>query len=177
MSERDFEEYPTPAVAVEAFLQKETLPAHVLEPCGPPDSPLVRTLETRGHVVTAFDLVRDGVDFLNVVTLRSPEIHCVFTNPPFSRADEIVRHAFDLGVPKIVVLERIQWCETRKRAKLFRECGLTRVWVFSDRVPRMHKAGWLGKQASPAMALCWFVFERDAIGHWPPSLDFLELPK
>ena len=69
-SQRGAEEYPTPACAVEAILAVEQLPQHILEPCGPNDSELVRTLEAHGHKVTAFDLVRDGVDFLKVTECR-----------------------------------------------------------------------------------------------------------
>ena len=73
------------------------------------------------------------------------------------------------------MLERVQWFKTRKGAELFRTCGLVRVHVFSDRVPRMHLAGWTGKQASPAVCLARFIFERDHVGT-QPVLNFLELP-
>jgi hypothetical protein len=132
----------------------------------------VRTLAAHGHRVTAFDLAVDGIDFLALKELPT-EVDAILTNPPFSKAADIVRHALRF-VPKVVVLERIQWLETRKRAELFKSCGLARVHVFSDRVPRMHLEGWTGKQASPAMCLAWFVFLRGHVGD--PTLHFLELP-
>jgi hypothetical protein len=109
------------------------------------------------------------------VTELPPGIGCALTNPPFSKAVEIVQHSLSLGIPKVIVLERIQWLETRKRAELFETGGLARVHVFSDRVPRMHLEGWTGNKSSPAMVLAWFVFERDHRG--PPTLHFLSLPK
>ena len=172
-SQRGAEEYATPACAVDALLAKELLPHHILEPCGPSDSELVRALEAHGHEVTAFDLVRDGVDFLKVTKLP-PGVECGLTNPPFSKAADIVRHGMSL-LPKFIVLERIQWLETTKRAELFASCGLARVWVHSDRVPRMHKIGWTGKRSAASMVLCWFVFERGHIG--ARTFDFLTLPK
>ena len=172
-SQRGAEEYPTPACAVETLLAVESLPRHILEPCGPKDSELVRTLEAHGHKVTAFDLVRDGVDFLKVTKLP-PGVGCGLTNPPFSLAVDIVRHGLTL-LPKFIVLQRIQWLETRKRAELFDTGRLARVHVFSDRVPRMHKVDWAGKKSSPAMVLAWFVFERDHRGDH--TLHFLSLPK
>jgi hypothetical protein len=172
-SERGAERYETPACAVEALLAVESVPRHILEPCGPKDSELVRTLEGRGHTVTAFDLVEDGIDFLQVTQLP-PDIGAAVTNPPFSLAVDIVRHGLTL-VPKFIVLQRIQWLETRKRAELFEMGRLARVLVFSDRVPRMHKAGWTGNKSSPAMVLAWFVFECDHRGSH--TLHFLSLPK
>jgi hypothetical protein len=172
-SQRGAEVYATPGVAVESLLAVESLPHHILEPCGPNDSELVHTLEIHGHRVTAFDLVRDGVDFLKMTELP-PGIDAGLTNPPFSLAVDIVRHGLTL-VPKFIVLQRIQWLETRKRAALFDTGRLARVYVFSDRVPRMHKEGWTGNKSSPAMVLCWFVFERDHRGDH--TLHFLSLPK
>jgi hypothetical protein len=172
-SQRGAKEYPTPSCAVEALLAVESLPRHILEPCGPKDSELVRTLEAHQHKVTAFDLVRDRIDFLKVTELP-PGIECGLTNPPFSLAVDIVRHGLAL-LPKFIVLQRIQWLETRKRAELFETGRLARVLVFSDRVPRMHKEGWTGNKSSPAMVLAWFVFERDHRGDH--TLHFLSLPK
>jgi hypothetical protein len=172
-TQRGAEEYLTPARAVEALLAVESLPHHLLEPCGPMDSELVRTLEAHGHAVTAFDLVRDGINFLDVTELP-PGVECGLTNPPFSLAVDIVRHGLTL-VPKFIVLERIQWLETRKRADLFKTGRLARVHVFSDRVPRMHQVGWTGNKSSPAMVLAWFVFERHHCGEH--TLHFLSLPK
>jgi hypothetical protein len=172
-SSRGAEQYETPACTVEALLAREPLPHHLLEPCGSSNSPLVRTLEAHGHTVTAFDLVCDGIDFLRVTELPS-SVGGGLTNPPFSIAADIVRHGLTL-VPKFIVLERVQWLETRKRAELFESCGLTRVFAFSDRVPRMHQVGWTGKRSSASMCLAWFVFERGHTG--APTIHFLRLPK
>jgi hypothetical protein len=133
----------------------------------------VRTLEARGHRVIAHDLICDGIDFLTV-TQPPPDVGAIVTNPPFSRAAEFVRHGLRL-VPKVIVLERIQFLETEERAELFDSGMLAKVWVFRHRVPRMHKVGWTGKRSSPAMCLAWFVFERDHLG--APMLDWLRLPQ
>jgi hypothetical protein len=135
----------------------------VLEPCEG-EGAITRVLRAHGHTVTGYDLARDGIDFLKVATLPSG-IGAAITNPPFSRAAEIVRHALEL-VPKVVILERIQWLESEERAALFCTGTLARVFVFRDRVPRMHRDGWDGKRASAAMCLAWFVFERDHRGPW-----------
>ena len=74
-------------------------------------------------------------------------------------------------VPKVVVLERIQFLESDTRAALFDAGKLARIWVFRKRLPRMHRADWTGKRASAAMVLAWFVFDRDHDG--PPALDWI----
>ena len=109
-SQRGVEHYPTPACAVEALLRVEALPHHLLEPCDG-DRAISRVLEAHGHAVTTFDLVRDGIDFLTV-TQVPPGIGAAVTNPPFSKAAEIVRHALTL-VPKVIILERIQFLNRR----------------------------------------------------------------
>jgi hypothetical protein len=151
----------TPPCAVEALLRVEPLPHHLLEPCDG-DGAISRVLEAHGHAVTTYDLVRDGVDFLTV-TQVPPNVYTAVTNPPFSKAAAIVCHALTL-VRKIIILERIQFLECEERAELLDVGMLRRIWVFRDRVPRMHKEGWTGNRASPAMCLAWFVFERDYHG-------------
>jgi hypothetical protein len=167
-SQRGAEQYPTPACATEAVLRKEMLPPHVLEPCEGEDRAISRVLEAHGYTVTGYDLVRDGIDFLKV-TQVPPDIGAVVTNPPFSQAATIVLHALTL-VPKVIILERIQFLESEQRADLFDSGMLSRIWVFRDRVPRMHMVGWAGNRSSAAMCLAWFVFE---VGHrGPPTLHW-----
>jgi hypothetical protein len=167
-SQRGFEQYETPPCAVEALLGVEALPLHVLEPCAG-DGAITRVLEAHGHRVTGYDLARDGIDFLRV-TRVPPLVEAIVTNPPFSLAAAIVRHGLTL-VPKVVVLERIQFLESEERAGLFDSGTLARLHVFRNRVPRMNREGWTGKTASPAMCLAWFVFEGDHPG--PPTLHWI----
>ena len=70
-----------------------------------------------------------------------------------------MRHGLKL-VPKVLLLERIEFLESEDRTDVIEGGGLARVLVFADRVRRMHKAGWNGKRSLPAMCLAWFVFER-----------------
>ena len=166
-SQRGAEQYATAPCAVEALLAVEPLPPRLLEPCAG-DGAIVRVLEAHGHIVTAYDLVHDGIDFLKV-TKAPPDVGAIVTNPPFSRAADFVRRGL-LLVPKVVVLERIQWLEAECRADIFDSGKLARVYVFRDRVPRMHRIGWIGRRSSPAMCLAWFVFECDHVAaptlHW-----------
>ena len=100
----------------------------------------------------------DGIDFRDR-TEAPPDVQAIVANPPFSLAADFVRHGLKL-VPKVAILERIQFLESEDRTDILESGDLARVLVFADRVPRMHKAGWNGKRSSAAMCLAWFVFER-----------------
>jgi hypothetical protein len=163
-STRGLEQYETPACAVEALLHVEPLPKYIWEPCAGGGS-IVAALRAHGHRVVANDLTIDGIDFLQ--RRKAPTgVKAIVTNPPFSLAADFVRHGLEL-VPKVVILERIQFLESEGRSDIIDGGKLARVLVFANRVPRMHKAGWIGNRSSPAMCLGWFVFER---GHHGPAL-------
>jgi hypothetical protein len=115
-------------------------------------------LRARGRRVVCTDITTDGVDFRDR-TKAPAGAQATAANPPFSLAADFVRHGLKL-VPKVVILERIQFLESEDRTDVIEGGGLARVLVFADRVPPMHKAGWSGKRSSPAMCLAWFVFER-----------------
>jgi hypothetical protein len=169
-SERGDDLYQTPDVAVHALLKAERITGTIWEPaCGP--GAMVKVLRDAAHRVYATDLVDygcpdsdGGIDFL---LERHPSFHigAIVTNPPFKLANRFVAHAIELGVPKIVMLLRLQ--SESRRAVL--ESGLlARVHVFRNRLPMMHRAGWDGPKASSAMAFAWFVWE---LGHrGPPEL-------
>ena len=162
-SERGLEIYATPPSAVERLIEVEKLPHGCWEICGDETSAIARVLREHGHYVVCNDIRLDGTSFLDHT--KAPKgMGCVVTNPPFSRAADLVRHALTL-VKKVVVLERIQFLESVSRADIMGSGGpLARIHVFARRLPRMHKAGWNGKRAAPAMMLGWFVFERNHVG-------------
>jgi hypothetical protein len=163
-SERGFELYPTPPCAVEALLRAEKLPLTCWEPCGTEHSAIATVLRAHGKRVTCTDLLTDGIDFLS--RRRAPGgAQAIVTNPPFSRAADFVRHGLEL-VPKVVILERIQFLESDERTDIIDGGRLARVLVFADRVPRMHRQDWTGKRSAAAMCLAWFAFERGHQGSW-----------
>jgi hypothetical protein len=166
---RRFDQYYTPACAVEALLPAERLPRKLWESCAGNGS-IVDVLRAHGHEVVASDITIDGIDFLQ--QRQAPAgVGAIVTNPPFILAAEFVTHGLKL-VPQVIILERIQFLESDDRAELFDAGKLARVHVFRNRVPRMHAVGWNGKKASPAMCLAWFVFRRDHDGT-PPQLNWI----
>jgi hypothetical protein len=168
---RGLEIYTTPPGAVEALLRVEPLPAVIWECCGDETSAIAQVLRASGRRVVCSDISTDGIDFLTRRTAPLGQQIAIVCNPPFSLAADFVRHGLAL-VSKVVVLERLQFLEGECRSDIFDAGTLARVWVFRNRVPRMHKAEWTGRRAAPAMALAWFSFDRHHDGG-PPSLDWI----
>jgi hypothetical protein len=155
-SMRGLERYRTPPCAVEALIEALSLPKGCWDPCGGDDDNIAVVLRAHGNTVTATDLACDGIDFRDR-RVAPPGVEAIVTNPPFSLAADFVRHGLKL-VPKVVILERIQFLESEQRSDLIDGGNLARVLVFANRVPRMHKVGWVGKRSGAAMCLAWFVF-------------------
>jgi hypothetical protein len=163
LRQRGHDLYETPPEAVEALLRVHQLPRRLWEPaCGP--GAIVQVLRSHGHKVIASDLVDYGcpesesrIDFL--MTWQAPPlVEGLITNPPFMLAHKFVAHALDL-VPFVAMLLRLEFiCGQRKG--LLDRCPPTMIYAFSDRLPRMHRAGWDGPKASPRLSLGWFIWDR-----------------
>lgn len=160
--------YETPEVAVRALLMVEQLPRQIWEPaCGP--GAIVHVLREVGHIVDATDL-RDygcpestaGIDFL--LERRAPAgVEAIVTNPPFKLAAEFVAHALNL-CPLVIMLLRLAFLESARRAPILDGGQLARLYPFSNRLPMMHRAGWDGPIASSAVPFAWFVFDSNNFG-------------
>ena len=81
-------------------------------------------------------------------------VGAVVTNPPFKIGDEFVSHALALGVPKVVMLLRLQFIESERRSAILDDGSLARLHVFSNRLPMMHRAGWEGPKATSYNDVC-----------------------
>jgi hypothetical protein len=174
--ERGDDLYETPSCATEALLRAERLPALLWEPAAGYGA-IVDVLRAHGHKVLASDIADYGIpthfagrDFL--LESKAPaSCEGIVTNPPFKLATEFARHAVKL-VPYVALLLRIQFLESTKRTDVLEHSGLARVWVFRNRLPRMHRHNWDGPRSTQAQAFCWFVWERDHQG--PATLHRLD---
>lgn len=163
--------YATPPEAVRALLTVESFIGPIWEPaCG--DGAISRVLEETAEVVStdlnSHGYGQPGVDFLMESRLLAGEI---VTNPPFKLATSFVRHAHDLGARKMAFLMRLAWLEGQERRHLFERTRLSRVWVFSARLPRMHRYGYNGKKTTSLIAFAWFVWDRTHTGK--PTLGWI----
>jgi len=166
LSERGEDLYETPKEATWALLKAERLPEHIWEPAAGRGA-IVDVLREAGHTVYATDLIDYGipnqqsaVDFL--MEYRAPMFcDCIVTNPPFKLVDPFVRTAIEL-VPKVCMLLRLMYLEGAGRDDVLDR--LTRVHVFKNRLPRMHRDGWEGPRATSTMCFAWFVWEREHDG-------------
>ena len=165
-AERAQDCYETPPEAVHALLKVEKLPNCVWEPaCGP--GSISNVLAGYGYTVVATDLhdygqAIHGVDFLSEkrTPWRPSFAHCIVTNPPYQLAQQFVEKAISLS-PKVIMLMRLQFLESVRRAHILdRGSGLARIHVFANRLPMIHRKGWVGPKASSAIAFCWMVWER-----------------
>lgn len=157
--------YHTPEIATEKLLEVEEFRSVIWEPaCG--SGGIGKVLQAEGHRVHATDLYPRGYgskrpqDFLK--TLPPPLVNSIVTNPPYSLAFEFVEHATDAMRKrdgKVAMLLRLAWLEGKKRKALFKKTHLSRVYVFSSRLPRMHRPNWTGKKSSSMIAFAWFVWD------------------
>lgn len=165
LSRRSDDFYETPEIATRALLAAESFTGSIWEPaCGA--GAISRVLERAGHDVISTDLAERGygmgrIDFLMELKARAPNI---VTNPPYKLAEQFARQAVHLTTGKVALLCRLGWLEGRGRRHMFASLPFARLWVFSFRLPRMHRAVFAGMPSSNAIAFAWFVFDHSHSG-------------
>jgi len=172
ISERGNDLYQSPPEAVRALLKAENVPHRVWEPaCGP--GSIVRVLRESGRDVLATDLVdygtleqdHFGVDFLipGIAESRFDGSRAIVTNPPFKNVHEFVERALSFS-GYVAMLLRLAFLESEKRRSILDNGRLSRVHVFRNRLPMMHREGWEKTTNSSAIAFAWFVWDRTHTG-------------
>jgi hypothetical protein len=167
--------YQSPPEAVYALLRAEHIPHNVWEPaCGP--GAIAKVLEDCGRDVLRTDLVDygqgeglSGIDFL--IRGLADDIgrgRAIVTNPPFKNAHEFVERALELS-PFVAMLLRLAFLESEKRRDILDNGRLSRVHVFRNRLPMMHREGWEGPKATSATPFAWFIWDRSHKG--PTTLN------
>ena len=61
--------------------------------------------------------------------------------------------------PRVIMLLRLAFLESERRTDILDGGRLARVYVFRNRLPMMHRAGWQGRCAASAIAFAWFVWD------------------
>jgi hypothetical protein len=162
--------YETPPEATRALLGVEHIPHGVWEPAAGRGA-IVKVLREVGRAVIASDIIT--YDFplhfvQNFLTTTKVPVgtEMILTNPPYRSAADFVEHALKL-CPRVIMLCRLAFLESRRRSAILDRGQLARVHVFCDRLPMMHRHGWSGPKASSAIAFAWFVWD---INHTGPTV-------
>lgn len=155
--------YATPPVAVAKLLDREPFGTLVLEPCCG-NGAIAEVLIARGHAVISRDLHDWGYGETGKDFLAEPvtDVDAVITNPPFKLSLEFTRQALECTRArsgKVAMLNRIQWLESNKRKQLFESTPLSKVLVFSKRIPRMHRFDFTGSPSTSLLCFGWFIFD------------------
>ncbi len=151
--------YPTPPEVTVALMRFLKLPRSTQiweHACGQGD--MVEALRDCGMLAYGTD-IRSGQDFLDSWQPRNTIAACswIITNPPFSLADEFIRHAAEIGKPFAMLLKAQYW-HAAKRAQLFREIPPSYVLPLTWRPDFLFKERNGKKGASPLMDVMWCVW-------------------
>jgi hypothetical protein len=164
--------YPTPPIATEKLLSVERFEGPIWE-CACGDGAISKVLEKHGHTVISTDLIDRGfgsscVDFLMERQPRAPNI---ITNPPFKFAHQFVEKSLALTTGKVAMLLRLAWLEGKNRKFLFEASPLSKVWVFSERLPFFRNSNQKIASGGGLIAFAWFIWDHQYNGD--PRLGWL----
>lgn len=164
--------FSTPPCATHSLLRVESFTGPIWEPAAGAGA-ITTVLQEHGNEVVSTDLLdhgfcKHGVDFLTANGALAPNI---VTNPPYSFSLQFAQKATEIATGKVAFLLRLAWLEGQRRGEFFASHPPVRIWVFSRRIPRMHRYGYEGKKTSSTIAFAWFVWERGFRGL--PTLGWL----
>jgi len=167
--------YSTPRIAVEKLLLSETFGKYAWEPCCG-NGAISKILEENGFTVKSTDLYdwgygETGKDFLTEPLI---DVETIITNPPFNISYDFAIRALEATKNKkgkVALLNRLSWLEGIKRKELFTKYPLSKVLVFSKRIPRMHRPDYTGKEGTSMLAFAWFIFDWSHVG--PTTIEWI----
>ncbi|MFN3833750.1 MAG: hypothetical protein ACK4SQ_16110 [Allorhizobium sp.] len=181
--ERGDDLYETPIEAVRALLALESFVTEVWEPSVGRGA-ILKPLEAAGYDVRISDAVDRGIakrdgevqDVGDFLLMRADEdfaagMRCgpdIVTNPPYGIANAYIAHALREFRPgKMAMLLNLNFLagfDDPDRCFCMDENPPSRIYVFTRRLPMMHRDGWEGNKASSQMNTAWFVWERQLGG-------------
>ncbi|BAB54373.1 hypothetical protein [Mesorhizobium japonicum] len=176
-AERGNNLYETPPEAMRTLLSFMRFSAKVWEPaCG--KGAISRMLEDAGYEVELSDLVDYGTvdrhgelqraeNFMSTAPRAdNPDRPDIVTNPPYGAdLNAFVAHALRAHRPRrIALLLNLNFLcgfEDENRNFAMDEHPPSDVFVFTRRLPMMHRDGWTGDIASSRMNTAWFIWTLD----------------
>ena len=165
--ERQSEDYyATEPKAAELLLSKETFSPKIWE-CACGACHLSRVFKKAGYKVKSTDLMdrgfgKPGIDFLSMDDIGWDGD--IITNPPYKFALEFIEKSLRI-IPegnKVAMFLKLQFCEGKKRRKLFDSQPPKMIYVSSSRLLCAKNAEFVKMIASggSAVAYAWFVWEK-----------------
>ena len=145
--------YPTPPEVTVALMRFLNFPSgvSVWEPAAG-DGDMSDVISQYAFPVYVTD-IRNGTDFLKSCI---DDADWIITNPPFSLAEEFIRHAAELNKPFAMLLKAQYW-HAAKRAKLFEELPPSYILPLTWRPDFFFKERDGKKSGSPLMDVMWCV--------------------
>lgn len=163
--------FHTPRKATLALLRHEQFHRNIWEPANG-FGRISKVLESKGHRIFTSDIFRwhsstQAVhSFMDSKRLPFKDGD-IITNPPFVKAADFVKTAMRLLRPgaKLAMILRLQFLEGIKRhAEVYAKYPPRTIYIFSYRLPRMHRFKFKGKKGTSALAFAWFVWEKGFTG-------------
>ena len=157
-NEADF--YPTPEWCTKALLSVYDFKGGFYEPCCG-DGAISKVLSNHGKTVS-YDLHDrgygvHGVDFLEQTSLLPADAINIVTNPPYTLAEEFIRHSLKLTQvhqSAVAMLLRNEYDCASSRTKLFDHVA------FSCKVVLTRRPRWIvGTTGSPRHNYSWYVWD------------------
>ena len=166
---RESDYYRTPPEAINTFLDnfQFLIIEDILEPCAG-DGAIIKAIRARerGYYITAVEirdetenLIESGADQVFIDDfLTFPGLHpvpgTIITNPPYSIAQEIIEHCFEIAPDaEVIMLLRLAFLESKKRKPFWDKYPVTQLYVLSER------PSFTGK-GTDATAYAWFVWSK-----------------
>lgn len=162
--DKDF--YQTPPDVTQALLNFLQLPkGQTIWECACGKGDMADTICENGYKCIRTDLAY-GEDFL---TMEPKDCDMIITNPPFSKAEEFIRRAWEIGKPFAFLLKSQYWHAARRYA-LFRK--MTPSYV----LPLTWRPDFCGGGA-PLMDVMWVCWNPEDIPNYVPAYMPLPRPK
>jgi len=155
-AENDY--YATPPEAVEKLLEKEKF--NDVWECACGQGHISEVLKKYNIHLLSSDLICRGYGEVEDFLLTKREHNGdIITNPPFSKSTEFTYKSLDILKEgnKLAFLLRIQFLESVKRNKLFKQFPPKRIYVFSRNI-RCAKNGDFENATGNASTYAWFVW-------------------
>lgn len=177
LSDREREKddfYATEPRAVELLLENIKFVPEIYEPaCGM--GHISKVLLEHGYSVVSSDLIYRGFGIGDADFLKDnvPWNGDIITNPPYKMAIQFIEHALSLvnNGNKVAMLLRLQFLESKRRYKFFKENPPRYVYVHSSRVRCAINGDFEKSKDSNAVAYAWFVWEKGYKGK--PEIEWL----